>query len=102
MILIALIVIQAHIVQIADIIRIESGVFVVVCRDDLNTAVAQASIDGVQLCIGNVDVLQFDLDVVLGNRTLCGCLDKQVSYIGIELATGALRLFRHRISLHST
>ena len=51
------------------IVDVHGGVVVSARGDNLDAAVAQRGIDRVELLVRNIDILQDDLDLVLGYRS---------------------------------
>ena len=84
--------------MVVDIERL----IVVALRHDVDAAVAQRVVQRGELGIAYIDILKGDLDFILGDRAVLLTLIKELLEIGVELDIGALRLFRHRFSLHST
>ena len=84
--------------MVVDIERL----IVVALRYDVDAAVAQRVVQRGELGIAYIDILKGDLDFILGDRAVLLTLIKELLEIGVELDIGALRLFRHRFSLHST
>ncbi|VWM24670.1 Uncharacterised protein [Collinsella intestinalis] len=105
MVLIALVTVEVVVIvrHVAVIvIHDQLGVVILGGRDDLDAAVAKELVNGGQLCISDVDVLEDDLDLILGDGTGLGSQVEQLLDGCVQSGTGACRLFRHRCSLLST
>ena len=77
-----------------------AGVAIFGLRDNLDALVAKRLINRAKLSIGNLDILEHDLNLVFGYRASLGTAIDELLDIGVEFKCMLLRLFWHRVSLH--
>ena len=59
---------QLVVIQHIGVADIEGRIVIVPAGgNDFDAMVAQATVDGVQLCIGHIDIFERDLDIVFGD-----------------------------------
>ena len=83
------------------IVDVHGGVVVTARGDNLDAAVAQRGIHRGELLVRNIDILQGDLNLVLGYRSPVRAVAHELCNVGFQPSTRALSLFWHRFSLHS-
>ena len=102
MVLVALIAVEVvHDIAVI-VIDHKLGLVILICRHDLHAAIAQELIDGGQLCIGNVDIFEDDLNLILGDGPRLRPEIEKLLNGRIQRRSRALSLFRHRCSLLNT
>ena len=82
------------------VIGADAGIrLVVTLRHDVDAAIAQRAVYARKVSIGDVDVLQDDLDLVLSDRARRGRALQKLVDESVDAVIRSIRSFRHRVSL---
>ena len=94
-------------VDLEVVVLVQAGIVVqgrilVTRGDDFDAALAKVLVQGIQLRIADVDVLESNLDLVLGDGSgALAPVEEKVDVL-VESGTGVHGLFGHKFSLHNT